>query len=63
MYTEAQINFGDLAPYLTYDSHSEGIELFIEGQAVMRSYDSASRPSLSPAPLPSVSSTGDTQED
>jgi hypothetical protein len=36
----------------------ESIEWFIEGKAFSRSYDSAPRP----PPLPSVSSTGDTQK-
>ncbi len=40
-------------------SREYGTERFTEGQATSLSYDSATRPT----PLPSVSSTGDTQKD
>ncbi len=50
LYTGGQINFGDLTPYLTYDSHSEGFEWFIEGQAFLRSCDQ-----LFAHPLPPLS--------
>jgi hypothetical protein len=48
--------------YFMGESVTERIERFIEGQAFLRSYDSA--PRQPPASLlPSVSWTGDTQED
>jgi hypothetical protein len=44
-------------PFFSHQSGPESIELFVD--AFSRSYDVAPRP----PPLPSLSSTGDTQED